>query len=184
MINTNWVFCKLQLEVLDFVYSFYLHEWKAPLSKEKEKKRKLLVYFWLFIFWNLFEFTICFIWQICLNLSSETFSNFYLQLEVVRELLVGSVHAEERLESLIYSAIYLKVFFNILYYWSFVALLYSYILKILLVQWINTGQIPCFEDGGHHRPNRHAEISRIIFRELERLSYKKDISPQVVYFYY
>ncbi|KAG7029097.1 Phosphoglucan, water dikinase, chloroplastic [Cucurbita argyrosperma subsp. argyrosperma] len=75
------------------------------------------------------------------------------KLEVVRELLVENVNAEERLESLIYSAIYLK--------------------------WINTGQIPCFEDGGHFRPNRHAEISRIIFRELERLSAQKDISPEV-----
>ncbi|TYK17008.1 phosphoglucan [Cucumis melo var. makuwa] len=79
--------------------------------------------------------------------------NWRRKLDVVRELLVENVHAENCLESLIYSAIYLK--------------------------WINTGQIPCFEDGGHHRPNRHAEISRIIFRELERLSSKKDISPQV-----
>ncbi|XP_038877930.1 phosphoglucan, water dikinase, chloroplastic [Benincasa hispida] len=79
--------------------------------------------------------------------------NWRRKLEVVRELLVENVHTEDCLESLIYSAIYLK--------------------------WINTGQIPCFEDGGHHRPNRHAEISRIIFRELERLSSKKDISPQV-----
>ncbi|BAU01538.1 hypothetical protein VIGAN_11079200, partial [Vigna angularis var. angularis] len=28
-------------------------------------------------------------------------------------------------------------------------------------KWINTGQISCFEDGGHHRPNRHAKISRL-----------------------
>ncbi|KAL2924032.1 Phosphoglucan water dikinase chloroplastic [Bienertia sinuspersici] len=45
-------------------------------------------------------------------------------------------------------------------------------------KWINTGQIPCFEDGGHHRPNRHAEISRLIFRELERLLCRKDTTPQ------
>ncbi|KAL2928069.1 Phosphoglucan water dikinase chloroplastic [Bienertia sinuspersici] len=45
-------------------------------------------------------------------------------------------------------------------------------------KWINTGQIPCFEDGGHHRPNRHAEISRLIFRELERLFCRKDTTPQ------
>lgn len=54
-------------------------------------------------------------------------------------------------------------------------------LNILFIQWINTGQIPCFEDGGHHRPNRHAEISRLIFRELERISSRKDSSPQVLY---
>lgn len=48
------------------------------------------------------------------------------------------------------------------------------------MQWINTGQIPCFEGGGHHRPNKHAEISRLIFRELERISYGKETSPQVV----
>ncbi|KAG7018463.1 Phosphoglucan, water dikinase, chloroplastic [Cucurbita argyrosperma subsp. argyrosperma] len=78
--------------------------------------------------------------------------NWRRKLEVVRELLVENVHAEECLESLIYSAIYLK--------------------------WINTGQIPCLEDGGHHWPDRHAETSRIIFRELERSLSKKDISPQ------
>ncbi|OMP05625.1 Carbohydrate binding module family 20 [Corchorus olitorius] len=76
------------------------------------------------------------------------------KLEVVRELLVGSLQGGQRLEALIYSAVYLK--------------------------WINTGQIPCFEDGGHHRPNRHAEISRLIFRELERISSRKDTSPQEV----
>ncbi|RHN82825.1 putative phosphoglucan, water dikinase [Medicago truncatula] len=48
------------------------------------------------------------------------------------------------------------------------------------MQWINTGQIPCFEDGGHHRPNRHAEISRLIFRKLEQHTSRKDISPQEV----
>lgn len=35
------------------------------------------------------------------------------------------------------------------------------------VQWINAGAIECVEDGGHHRPNRHAELSRAIFRSLE-----------------
>ncbi|KAJ6956344.1 phosphoglucan [Populus alba x Populus x berolinensis] len=80
--------------------------------------------------------------------------NWWRKLEVVRELLVGSLQSEDRLEALVYSAIYLK--------------------------WINTGQIPCFEDGGHHRPNRHAEISRLIFRELERISSRKDTSPQEV----
>ncbi|XP_022979657.1 phosphoglucan, water dikinase, chloroplastic-like isoform X2 [Cucurbita maxima] len=78
--------------------------------------------------------------------------NWRRKLEVARELLDENVHTEDCLESLIYSAIYLK--------------------------WINTGQIPCFEDGGHHRPNKHGETSRIIFRELERSLSKKDISPQ------
>jgi len=51
------------------------------------------------------------------------------------------------------------------------------------MQWINTGQIPCFEDGGHHRPNRHAEISRLIFRELEHICSKKDATPEVTHFF-
>ena len=50
------------------------------------------------------------------------------------------------------------------------------------MQWINTGQIPCFEDGGHHRPNRHAEISRLIFRELENICSKKDATAEVTHF--
>ncbi|KAF6135273.1 hypothetical protein GIB67_021635 [Kingdonia uniflora] len=86
--------------------------------------------------------------------SDRNARNWWRKLEVVRELLVGSQETGDRLEALIYSAIYLK--------------------------WINTGQIPCFEDGGHHRPNRHAEISRLIFRELERISYRKDTSLQEV----
>uniref|UniRef100_A0A2N9HSU4 CBM20 domain-containing protein n=1 Tax=Fagus sylvatica TaxID=28930 RepID=A0A2N9HSU4_FAGSY len=47
-------------------------------------------------------------------------------------------------------------------------------------KWINTGQIPCFEGGGHHRPNKHAEISKQIFRELEQISYRKNASLQEV----
>ncbi|KAF9669487.1 hypothetical protein SADUNF_Sadunf14G0112600 [Salix dunnii] len=78
--------------------------------------------------------------------------NWRKKLEVVCELLVGSLLSKDRLEALIYSAIYLK--------------------------WINTGQVPCFEDGGHHRPNRHAEISRLIFQELEQVSSSRDTSPQ------
>ncbi|ONK58769.1 uncharacterized protein A4U43_C09F16460 [Asparagus officinalis] len=74
-----------------------------------------------------------------------------VRLDVIRELLTGDLAVRNRLEALIYSAIYLK--------------------------WINTGQIPCFEDGGHHRPNRHAEISRSIFREIERMSYGKNATP-------
>ncbi|KAM7279208.1 hypothetical protein ACFE04_006342 [Oxalis oulophora] len=85
--------------------------------------------------------------------SDKNSRNWWRKLEVVRELLDENLpNEQQRLEALIYSAIYLK--------------------------WINTGQIPCFEDGGHHRPNRHAEISRLIFRELERMSAMPDISPQ------
>ncbi|KAF7837081.1 phosphoglucan, water dikinase, chloroplastic [Senna tora] len=80
--------------------------------------------------------------------------NWWRKLDVVRDIIVESLQGEDPLEALIYSAIYLK--------------------------WINTGQIACFEDGGHHRPNRHAEISRLIFRELERHSSRKDVSPQEV----
>lgn len=80
--------------------------------------------------------------------------NWWRKLEIVRELIVENVDSGHLLEALTYSAIYLK--------------------------WINIGQIACFEDGGHHRPNRHAEISRLIFRELERISYRKDTSPQEV----
>ncbi|KAJ3671942.1 hypothetical protein LUZ60_008021 [Juncus effusus] len=76
--------------------------------------------------------------------------NWWHKLEVVRDILTTSSEKGSRLEALIFSSIYLK--------------------------WINTGQIPCFEGGGHHRPNRHAEISRVIFRELERISYTKNIS--------
>ncbi|KAL6527569.1 Phosphoglucan, water dikinase, chloroplastic [Orobanche gracilis] len=84
--------------------------------------------------------------------------NWWKKLEIVRELVVENFADEKRLEALTYSAIYLKGIF-----WG---------------QWINTGQIPCSEDGGHHRPNRHAEISRLIFRELERISSRKDTSLQ------
>lgn len=31
-------------------------------------------------------------------------------------------------------------------------------------QWMATGAIPCVEGGGHHRPNRHAELARTMFR--------------------
>ncbi|XP_021745875.1 phosphoglucan, water dikinase, chloroplastic-like isoform X1 [Chenopodium quinoa] len=78
--------------------------------------------------------------------------NWWRKLEVVRELIAKNLDSNDRLEALTLSAIYLK--------------------------WINIGQIPCFEDGGHHRPNRHAEISRLIFRELERIYCRKDTSPE------
>ncbi|KAJ4818910.1 hypothetical protein LUZ62_031476 [Rhynchospora pubera] len=77
--------------------------------------------------------------------------NWWRKLEIVRDLVTGYSDKGNRIEALICSSIYLK--------------------------WINTGQIPCFEDGGHHRPNRHAEISRVIFRELERIYYSKDVTP-------
>lgn len=82
--------------------------------------------------------------------GDRTARNWWRKLDVIRELLTGD-QVGTQLEVLIYSAIYLK--------------------------WINTGQIPCFEDGGHHRPNRHAEISRLIFREIERMLYGKTASP-------
>ncbi|RCV05739.1 hypothetical protein SETIT_1G107700v2 [Setaria italica] len=78
--------------------------------------------------------------------------NWWRKLELIRGLLSKSVDDQSRLEALTYSAIYLK--------------------------WIYTGQIPCFEDGGHHRPNKHAEISREIFREIERIYYGKNTSAQ------
>ena len=37
------------------------------------------------------------------------------------------------------------------------------------MQMINTGAIPCVEGGGHYRPNKHAELSRDMFRALERV---------------
>jgi hypothetical protein len=32
------------------------------------------------------------------------------------------------------------------------------------MQWLATGAIPCVEGGGHHRPNRHAELAKAMFR--------------------
>lgn len=86
--------------------------------------------------------------------ADQNARNWWRKLDIVRDIIAGGLQGEDRLEALLYSAIYLK--------------------------WINTGQITCFEDGGHHRPNRHAEISRLIFRELERHTARKDISPQEV----
>lgn len=100
----------------------------------------------------------------------------------MRELLVENLQSDDRLEALTYSAIYLKVFsLSSISVYFCILFLPPLILNIFHMQWINTGQIPCFEDGGHHRPNRHAEISRLIFRELERISCRKDTLPQVVY---
>ncbi|XP_027934248.1 phosphoglucan, water dikinase, chloroplastic [Vigna unguiculata] len=86
--------------------------------------------------------------------ADQNARNWWRKLDIVRDIIAEGLQGEDRLEALLYSAIYLK--------------------------WINTGQITCFEDGGHHRPNRHAEISRLIFRELERHTTRKDISPQEV----
>lgn len=80
--------------------------------------------------------------------------NWWRKLEVVRELVVENMDSSHRLEALTYAAVYLK--------------------------WINTGQIPCLEDGGHHRPNRHAEISRLIFREVEKVLSRRDTTLQEI----
>ncbi|KAG0626216.1 hypothetical protein M758_2G111500 [Ceratodon purpureus] len=77
-------------------------------------------------------------------------SNWWRKLEVVRTLLTGELGTKERLKTLVHVAVYLK--------------------------WINTGQIACFEDGQHYRPNKHAEISRRIFVELERISGERGVS--------
>ncbi|CAN4120917.1 unnamed protein product [Withania somnifera] len=80
--------------------------------------------------------------------------NWWRKLEVVRELVVENMDSSHLLEALTYAAVYLK--------------------------WINTGQIPCLEDGGHHRPNRHAEISRLIFREVEKVLSRRDTTLQEI----
>lgn len=35
------------------------------------------------------------------------------------------------------------------------------------MQWVGNGTLACAESGGHHRPNRHAELARSMFRSLE-----------------
>lgn len=81
--------------------------------------------------------------------GDKSASNWWRKLDVVRELLSGEVAKTERLKTLVNAAVYLK--------------------------WINTGQIVCYEDGQHYRPNKHAEISRRIFVELERITGSKDV---------
>jgi phosphoglucan,water dikinase len=76
--------------------------------------------------------------------GDKSASNWWRKLEVARTLLTGELGTKERLKTLVNVAVYLK--------------------------WINTGQIACTEDGQHYRPNKHAEISRRIFVELERIS--------------
>ena len=45
----------------------------------------------------------------------------------------------------------------------------SLAMAAIYLQWISSGAIPCVEDGGHHRPCRHAELSASIFRAAEGL---------------
>lgn len=40
----------------------------------------------------------------------------------------------------------------------------------IYLQWIMTGSIVCVEGGGHFRPNRHAELAKVMFRSLEWVS--------------
>ncbi len=47
------------------------------------------------------------------------------------------------------------------------------------MQFISTGAIECVEGGGHYRPNKHAELSRDIFRALEKLLEKRDTSQEI-----
>lgn len=47
------------------------------------------------------------------------------------------------------------------------------------LQFISTGAIECVEGGGHYRPNKHAELSRDIFKALERLLEKRDTAQEV-----
>ncbi|KAG0565181.1 hypothetical protein M758_8G165600 [Ceratodon purpureus] len=81
--------------------------------------------------------------------GDKSASNWWRKLDVVRDLLSGEVAKKERLKTLVNAAVYLK--------------------------WINTGQIVCYEDGQHYRPNKHAEISRRIFVELERITGDKNV---------
>ena len=37
------------------------------------------------------------------------------------------------------------------------------------LHWVGSGQVPCCESGGHHRPNHHAALSSEIFAVLERV---------------
>ena len=47
----------------------------------------------------------------------------------------------------------------------------------IYMQWISTGAIVCVEGGGHHRPNRHAELGREIFRVLEQIIGSSSADP-------
>lgn len=80
-------------------------------------------------------------------------SNWWKKLEVVRTLL-SSQEQDDRLKMLVNIAVYLK--------------------------WINTGLIPCRDDGEHHELNEISETSRQIFVELERLSNVSNLRELVV----
>lgn len=85
--------------------------------------------------------------------GDKSAGNWWRKLEVVRALVDGSEGEEgAHLDALVHSAVYL--------------------------QWISTGQIVCVEDGGHHRPNKHAEIARQIFRTLERDSVRPGVTAE------
>ncbi|KAL4852989.1 Phosphoglucan [Chlorella vulgaris] len=69
-------------------------------------------------------------------------ANWLAKMEVVKKLLVDSApELRPELDALAAADIYM--------------------------QWVATGALPCVEGGGHHRPNRHAELARSIFRSLE-----------------
>ena len=82
--------------------------------------------------------------------GDKSASNWWQKLEVVRTLLTSELGTKDRLKALVNVAVYLK--------------------------WINTGQIACYEDGQHYRPNKHVETSRRIFVELERISSERGVS--------
>ncbi|CEM11132.1 unnamed protein product [Vitrella brassicaformis CCMP3155] len=39
----------------------------------------------------------------------------------------------------------------------------------IYLNFIQTGIVQCVEDGGHHRPNHHANLSKVVFTVLERI---------------
>lgn len=76
--------------------------------------------------------------------ADERAASWLAKMEVVKKLLVDeAVDQKPDLDALAAAYVYL--------------------------QWIGTGAIQCAEGGGHFRPNRHAELSRVIFRSLERV---------------
>ncbi|GBG79977.1 hypothetical protein CBR_g30239 [Chara braunii] len=84
--------------------------------------------------------------------ADRSAGNWWRKLEVVLNVLSGEDTEKDRMDALVNIAMYL--------------------------QWINTGAIACVEDGGHRRPNRHAELSRQIFRKLESYIGQKGVTPQ------
>jgi len=47
----------------------------------------------------------------------------------------------------------------------------------IAMHFISMGAIERMEDGGHHRPEKHAELSRDIFPALEKLLEERDQAP-------